>query len=255
MNEAEHNASGPRQGSRAAAGGATTLREEHRRLMDAVKTRAELVLREADEDRWPQRELHELLNYLHLEVLRQVTDSEWLLFRAAYLSPDELAGLRRDHLELRLAIDVLTQAGAIGGGVEGLSSRRLAAAIRDLLAQLDGHLAAEEQLLAAVGKDAPTAMAAGSRPHEWYTLTEGAVIDLDQLPGEQGIDAVLGRLLRLEADEHVELRCSADPSPLCQRLTRTDPGGYGLAYLEGGPRRWRLQITRRSAQSTPHPLA
>jgi uncharacterized protein (DUF2249 family) len=53
----------------------------------------------------------------------------------------------------------------------------------------------------------------------------------------------------------VELRCSSDPSPLWQRLARADPGGYGLAYLERGPQRWRLQITRRTAHWTPHPHA
>jgi uncharacterized protein (DUF2249 family) len=258
MNETEHTQSGleqPDQQAAASTDAVSTLREEHALLMRELTTRAEKVLREADEGRWPQSELRELLNYLHLEVLRQVTDTEWLLFRTAHRAPDELARLRRDHLELRLAIDVLTQAAATGGSPNGPSPAQLAAATRDLLAQLDGHLAAEQQLLTTAGGPAPSTASLGSQPHQWYPLTEGPVIDLDQLPGEPGIDAALGRLIRLGPDEQVELRCSSDPSPLWQRLARADPGGYGLAYLERGPQRWRLQITRRTAHWTPHPHA
>jgi uncharacterized protein (DUF2249 family) len=258
MNEVEHGQSGLQQPDLQAAASTdtpSTLRQEHALLMREVNTRAEMVLREADEGRWPQSELRELLNYLHLEVLRQVTDTEWLLFRTAHRAPDELARLRRDHLELRLAIDVLTQAAATGGSADGPSPPQLAAATRDLLAQLDAHLTAEQQVLTTAGGAAPSTASLGSQPHEWYPLTEGPVIDLDQLPGEQGVDAALGRLIRLRPEEQVELRCSSDPSPLWQRLARADPGGYGLAYLERGPQRWRLQITRHTAHWTPHPHA
>ena len=257
MNTAEHGRAGlerPDPLAVTSTDASSSLREEHALLMREVTARGETVLREADEGRWPQHELRELLNYLHLEVLRQVTDSEWLLFRAAHRSPDELARLRRDHLELRLAIDVLTQAAATGGA-DGLSPPQLAVATRDLLAQLDAHLAAEQQLLRTASGDAPSMASLGSQPHEWYALTEGPVIDLDTLPGNQGVDAALGRLIRLEPEEQVELRCSSDPSPLWQRLAQADPGGYGLTYLERGPQRWRLEITRRTAHWTPHPLA
>ena len=257
MNDTDHGRSGleqPEPQTVASTEAVSTLREEHALLMRELTTRAELVLREADEGRWPQSELRELLNYLHLEVLRQVTDTEWLLFRAAHRAPDDLARLRRDHLELRLAIDVLTQAAATGGSADGPSPPQLAAATRDLLAQLDAHLTAERQVLTAGGA-APSTASLGSQPHEWYPLTEGPVIDLDQLPGEQGVDAALARLIRLEPEAQVELRCSSDPSPLWQRLFRADPGGYGLAYLERGPQLWRLAITRRTAHWTPHPHA
>jgi uncharacterized protein (DUF2249 family) len=257
MNEAEHGGSGFEQPDTSAVtstGAPSSLRDEHDLLMHEVNTRAEMVLREADEGRWPEHQLRELLNYLHLEVLRQVTDSEWLLFRTAYRAPDELALLRRDHLELRLAIDALTQAAATGSGADGPSPQQLAAATRDLLAQLEGHLTAERQLLTDLGVT-PSAASPGGQPHEWYSFTEGPVIDLDQLPGEQGIDAALGRLMRLGPDEQIELRSSSDPSPLWQRLAGADPGGFGLAYLERGPQHWRLQITRRAAGWTPHPYA
>jgi uncharacterized protein (DUF2249 family) len=222
--------------------------------MREVTTRAQAVTSEADEGRWPQPQLRELLNYLHLEVLRQLVDEEWLLFRVVRHAPDELARLRRDHLELRLAIEVLDQAAATGGGTEGLSPQQLSATTRDLLAQLGRHLADEDEL-AIVGEATPATASLGAQPHEWYALSEGPVIDLDKLPGEQGVDAVLARLLRLEPTEQVEVCSIGDPSPLWQRLIAADPGGYGIVYLERGPKRWRVEIVRRPPHSTPQPYA
>jgi hypothetical protein len=164
------------------------LAEEHALLLREVSARAEVLLREAEERRWPAEQLRALLDYLHLEVLRQVVDEEWLLFRSAYHTPDELARLR-EHLELRLAIDVLAQA-ADGGST--LTPQQLAVTTRDLLVRLEKHLAAEEVVLA-VGGEAPRATTSlGSRPHEWCSLTQGPVIDLDALPGGPGFDVLIG---------------------------------------------------------------
>lgn len=232
---------------------ATTLHEEHALLKREVASRAQAVLSEADEGRWPQQQLQELLNYLRLEVLQQVVDEEWLLFRVAHHAPDELARLRRDHLELRLAIDVLAQVAA-GGSEQQLSPRQLSATTCDLLVQLEEHFAAEEQLTS-IGAGAPATAILGAQPHEWYSLIYAPVIDLDQLAGEQGVDAVLGRLLRLGRSERVEIRSGGDPSPLWQRLVAADPGGYGVEYLERSPGRWHVAITRRPEHWTPHPLA
>jgi len=48
----------------------------------------------------------------------------------------------------------------------------------------------------------------------WYPLTEGPLIDLDRLPPGHAHDAVLNRLMSLQAGEHVELHCHDDPDPL-----------------------------------------
>jgi uncharacterized protein (DUF2249 family) len=244
MDERRRNTSGPDLLSES-AGVAATLAEEHAQLLSEVSVRAEALLREVGEGRWPILPLRELVDYLHLELLQQVVDEEWLLFRSAYHAPDELARLRRDHLELRLAIDVLAQA-AVGGG--DLSPQQLAASTQDLLARLEEHLAAEERVLGAAGEPPRAATSLGGHPHEWYALTQGPVIDLDALPGGPGFDAVLERLVRMKPGETVELRAGMDLGPMWQRLSRADPGGYGIAVLQNGPTQWRVEVTCRPAR-------
>jgi uncharacterized protein (DUF2249 family) len=227
-----------------------SLKDEHALLLREVEARAIAVTSEADRDRWPQTQLRELLNYLHLEVLRQVVEEEWLLFRLIRHVPDQLGRLRAEHLELREAIEVLDQAAATAGQPAGLTPAQLSATTRDLLARLEAHFSAEDTL--AIGNEtAPATATFGAQPHEWYVLTERAVIDLDQLPGQKGTDAALDRLLRLRGDEHVQIRSAYDPSPLCRRLTATDPGRYGVTYLERGPDSWRVEITRRADRPAP----
>jgi uncharacterized protein (DUF2249 family) len=225
-----------------AAGVAATLAEEHAQLLREVSARAEVLLRESAEDRWPILPLRELVDYLHLEVLQQVVDEEWLLFRAAYHAPDELARLRREHLELRLAIDALAQAAA---GRGDLSPQQLAATTQDLLVRFEEHLSAEEKALAVAGEPPRATASLGGHPHEWYALTQGPVIDLDALPGGPGLDAVLDRIVRMKPGETVELRAGIDLGPLLQRVSRADPGGYGIALLENGPTQWRVEVTCR----------
>ncbi|MCU1656741.1 MAG: protein of unknown function, putative coiled-coil domain [Pseudonocardiales bacterium] len=235
----------------------STLAEEHELLMREVATRAAALLKETDEGRFPQPELQELLNYLHLEVLRQAANEQWLLFRSDHHDPVALARLRRDQLDLRLAIDTLSEAAATAaGGAPTLTADQLAAITRDLTTQIECYFADGEALLAAAGAAAPATALLGARPHEWYDATEGPVIDLDSLHGARRIDAVMARLLRLLPSERIELRSTVnDPSPIWQRLVRVDPGGYGIVYLERGPGAWRVELTRRPDGWTPHPLA
>jgi uncharacterized protein (DUF2249 family) len=228
-----------------------TLSGEHALLLGQVTARVDATVREIENGRWPTNELRELVNYLHLEVLRQIVDEEWLLFRTSRSTPEGLDRLRRDHLELRLTIDLLTHATMS----RELSPTQVVATIDHLLTQLTDHMAAEERLLGAAGAEVPAVETVGSQPHEWYDLTEGPVIDLDKLPGQQGADAALARLTRLRRGEKVELQASIDPGPLWQRLVRTDPGGYGVTYLENGPRRWRVQLVNRPDRWSPQPMA
>lgn len=221
---------------------AASLAEEHAVLRQAVHARAEPVVRAAEAGSRPAAELTELVNYLQLEVLRQIADEEWLLFRNAREASDELAALRRDHLELRLAVDRLTEAATERAT---FTAAQLAAATRDLLDQLDAHLRAEEQQLTASGDNPASTARLGSQPHEWYALTEGPIIDLDQLPGPAGADAVFDRLVRLRPEERVRIVSRTDPSPLWRRLSYADPGGYGIDLARKGPPRWEIEIVKR----------
>jgi len=219
-----------------------TLVGEHTLLMTAVTSRANDVLAEADQDRWPTAALQQFLDYLHLEVLRQVVDEEWLLFRNSHHAPHQLTKLREDHLEVRRLIDDLNEAASNDAD---RSPQRLAKMIRDLLTKLQAHIDSEQQVLGDSTSEIPSMSALGSTPHSWYALTSGAVIDLDAVPGPQGIDATLGRLLRLRAGEQLELRASSDPYPIWRRLALADPAGYGFTYLQTGPPQWRVQLDRR----------
>jgi uncharacterized protein (DUF2249 family) len=240
-----HDASSEEQLHAAAAapgGPQVTLAGEHALLLSQVVTRAGDLLAVTAEDRWPARELQALAGYLRAEVLGQDADEERLLFPAgasAGVSP-----LARDHARLRAAIETLER---VAAGQITWSPAELAAATRDLLRQLERHLHAGEAVLAAAGPpgEVPATTVLGGRPRQWYPLTEGPVIDLDALPPDQMIDAATERLLRLRRGEQVELRSGRDPWLVWRRMDNVSPGGYGFAYLQDGPGRWRMQVTRR----------
>ncbi|MGI8867744.1 MAG: hemerythrin domain-containing protein [Mycobacteriales bacterium] len=221
--------------------GPATLRDEHALMLTEVTARTTDLLAEADQGRWPQQELQQLLDYLHLEVLRQVVDEEWLLFRNSHHDPQSLTPLREDHLELRRLVEILAD---VAADASRRSPAALAATTRELLTKLQTHIDSEEQLLGASDHE-PSVGALGRTPHTWYPLTEGPLIDLDDLPGPQGADAVLGRLLRLRGGEQVDVRASSDPLPIWRRLASADPDCYGFDYQEQGPPRWRVRVTRR----------
>ena len=221
-----------------------TLAEEHVLLLWQVTARAEELLTAAAHGRWPGAELAALAGYAQAEVLRQVSDEETLLFRAA--PAREVAALARDHARLRSAADLLTRAAA---GEQPMSPAQVAAAARDFAAQLERHLRAEDSLLASqrAPQGVPGTAALGGRPLEWYPLTEGSVVDLDALPKRQAVAAAVDRLLRMRRGEQVELQSGADLDPVWREISKLSPGGYQFTVLQDGPDRWRMQVTRRHA--------
>jgi uncharacterized protein (DUF2249 family) len=221
-----------------------TLAGEHALLLGQVVTRAGDLLAVTAEDRWPAGELQALAGYLRAEVLGQDADEERLLFPAgASAGVSRLAG---DHARLRAAIETLER---VAAGEITWSPAELAAATRDLLRQLERHLHAGEAVLAAAGPpgEVPATTMLGGYPHQWYPLTEGPVIDLDALPAGQAVHAAVHRLLRLRPGEQVELQAGTDPHLVWRQLDLLSPGRYRFAYLQDGPDRWRMQVTRRRA--------
>ena len=236
---------GPRPGPAAVPGGpALTLDGEHAVLLGQVAARATEVLAAAARGRWPRAELEALLGYARAEVLRQASEEEMLLFPAG--ASAAAARLARDHARLRACTETLARSAS---GEQALSLGELAAATRDFVCQLERHLRTEEDLLAAERAPAtvPATTALGSRPHGWYPLTEGPVIDLDALPAGQATDAAVARLLRLHRGEQVELGSSTDIGPAWREMDRLSPAGYGFVVLQDGPDRWRVRVTRRHA--------
>ena len=221
-----------------------TLAEEHGLLLRQVAARAEDLLAVTAAGSWPARELQALLTYMRVEVLRQAVDEERLLFRSQ-ASSAALDRLGRDHTVLHLMTETLAAAATDEGPHIPAD---LAATTRDLLTHLERHLSSEEAVLASdASGEAPGTTALTRRPHEWFPLSEDGVLDLDALPAGRLVDAVVDRLVRLRSGEWVELRSSRDPYAVWQRMDRTCPGGFGFDYLQDGPDRWRVQVTRRPA--------
>jgi uncharacterized protein (DUF2249 family) len=219
------------------------LAGEHALLLRQVAVRAEALLAVVAAGRWPAAELEALVGYLRAEILRQTADEEILLFPARG-APRGVARLARGHVRLREEIETLERA----AGDEGNSPAMIARATRELLGQLERHLAEEDAVLAASGGpgSVPATTRLGRPSHEWYPLTEGRVIELDALPPDQAVEAAARRLMRLRRDEHVEIRSGRDPVRVWQRIDELAPGRYGFIYLEDGPDRWRVQVTRRT---------
>lgn len=219
------------------------LAGEHALLLRQVAVRAEALLAVAATGRWPAAELEALVGYLRAEILRQTADEEVLLFPARG-APRGLARLACGHVRLRAGIETLERA----AGGEGDSPAMIASATRALLGQLERHLAEEDAVLAAPGGrgSVPATTTLGRPSHEWYPLTEGRVIELDALPPDQAVEAAARRLMRLRYDECVEMRSGRDPVLVWQRIDELAPGRYGFTYVEDGPDRWRVQVTRRA---------
>lgn len=120
------------------------------------------------------------------------------------------------------------------------SPNHLAVTTRDLLTKLGTHMGAQEQVL---GTDAepPSTSALGSSPHTWYEFTNGPLVDLDNLPGPQGVDAALSRMLDFAPANRWTCKPAAIRSPSggdCRWLTRaaTASATYRKAHPSGGSR-------------------
>src|SRR3954447_422797 len=102
--------------------GSATLPEEHALLLREVTVRGDAVIAGVDTTTWPSPALRRLLDYLFVEVLQQIADEEWRLFRTSGNDPQLLTALRAGHLRLREQIERLTDAAM---SVESLPADRL----------------------------------------------------------------------------------------------------------------------------------
>jgi hypothetical protein len=146
-------------------------------------------------------------------------------------------------------LHLMTEMLAAATGGEPHVPADLAATTRDLLAHLERHLSSEEAVLVAgnTSDHAPGTATRTCRPHEWCALSGDGVLEVDGLPAGQLVDAAVDRLVRLRSGEQIGLRSSRSPHEVWRRMDRACPGDYGFDYLQDGPDRWRVQVTRRRA--------
>ncbi len=70
------------------------------------------------------------------------------------------------------------------------------------------------------------------------------ILDATLLAPAEKHSAIFARIAELHEGESLILHNDHDPAPLRHQLGHTHPGVIGWEYLEKGPRRWRVKITR-----------
>ena len=229
--------------------GGQTLVDEHRVLRHELEVRRGDVLHALGNGKWPAPALTRLVDYLHFELIDQAVNEERLLFPpvAGTLPRARVAQLLADHVALRDATNAL-------GGLATLPEDArdpglVVGALDDLYEVLDRHLQAEESLLSGAGGRGITAARRPFRPHQWYPLTEGPVVDADALPREAATDLMLERLNRLRSGEQVQIRSSARLRSLEGAFHRRGmTAEYGWTVDEERPGSCRVSIRRRRAE-------
>jgi uncharacterized protein (DUF2249 family)/hemerythrin-like domain-containing protein len=224
-----------------------SLADEHAVLRREVDQRSQGVLAAlTNRCRWPDAEIDGLLRYLRYEVLDQAVNEGRLLYPLAPggFADERIRQLTEDHVHLRDIADAL--AVAARADPRHRHAQRLTATLEDLQRLLERHLDNEQKVLGEVAQSGIDPLRRPFRSHEWFPVTEGPVIDLDQLAREFAPAAAIDRLTRMRPGDHLEVR-SGDPLTALHKLftRRRLSSGYGWAYLEEGPQRWRATITRR----------
>jgi uncharacterized protein (DUF2249 family) len=225
--------------------GAQTLVDEHGVLWHEIEVRRGEVLHALGLGNWPVPELAQLVDYLRFELIDQAVNEERLIFPpAGKASAPGVAQLLADHVDLRDATNALAGVGTLPD--DARDPVLLITLLDDLYEVLDRHLKAEEALLSGAGGRGVTGGRRPFRPHQWYRLTEGPVVDADALPHEAATDLLLERLSRMRSGDRVEIRSSTrlhDLEGAFRRHRMT--ADYGWAVDEERPGRCRVSITRR----------
>ena len=105
----------------------------------------------------------------------------------------------------------------------------------------------EQAVLAIATSDGVESRRHPFRCHLWFPMTEGPEVDLDALPREFAHRAALERFSRLRAGERLLVTSELELESLWSVLACRRPGEFGWRYLEEGPQRWRVEVTRRPA--------
>jgi len=220
---------------------------EDAQLLWQATARAEALLDDLAAGRPATPELSALLGYLRDVVLARITEEERQAFpalRQADPSNPAIERLREDHLLLREDIEDLAAAATVHASQD---PDQLAAVTRGLIIRLEEHLRNEAAALTKLPGGYQASASEWARAEHWYPLTEGPLINLDQLRPDQADDAVLNRLTHLRPGEHVELHGHGDLQRLWRRLQRRAPGDYSWSDRRDDSDGQMVTVTRRPA--------
>lgn len=223
--------------------------DEDAELLWQATARAEELLDDLAAARAPTQELGALLSYLREVVLARIAEEERQVFpavRQADASNPDIERLRQEHLLLRDDIDELAAAAAAHGSSD---PDQLTLVTRRLINRLEVHVRSEAAALAKVAGGYRASTSGWATAEHWYPLTEGPLIDVDQLRVDQAEDAVLNRLTHLRDGEHVELHGHGHgvAERLWRRLQRRRPGDFSWSERPDDPDGWIVTVGRRCA--------
>jgi hypothetical protein len=181
-------------------------------------------------------------------VLRQVSDEEVLLYPHDSSAPP-FAELSADHVRLHALTAQLESVHAHPG-----PPAELRAFVEELLATLRRHLAAEQDVLAALPAaegEVPSVADLAAADREWLPVDDAPIlIEVDRLPADQASELCIERLLRLRPGQTAELRGHADQllQPVYRWLRDFDATRFGLTHASEG-HDYLLRVTCRVANA------
>lgn len=185
-------------------------------LLEQVAARADLLLRDLAAGRPAELALRPLLGYLREVVLARICQCDSIVFPGVVRSgPDrDVERLRHEHLLLREDIEDL----AAALSQPDPDSSALADVTRRLVHRLQEHLLRETGALAGAPSTERADPPEWADAMRWYPLTDGPVIELNQLAGADVPRALAARLAALRPGELLELRGHGDPHLLHEQV-------------------------------------
>lgn len=215
-------------------------------LFEQVASRADLLLDDLAQGRPAEPALRPLLGFLREVVLVRICQRESMVISAVALrgTDPEIERLRHEHLLLREDIEDL--AAALTRPEP--DSNCLVEVTRRLVQRLHEHLCAEADVLVPAPPDEPPDPSGWADAMRWYPLTEGPVIDVDQLIDADVPRALATRLAALRPGELLELRGHSDLHLLHQQVLgrRTDSFAWEERAAEAERAQgWRVFVRRR----------
>ncbi|WP_328558490.1 DUF2249 domain-containing protein [Streptomyces coelicoflavus] len=148
---------------------------------------------------------------------------------------------------LRAAADAIGRhAGSLPAATDGGEH---SGAVRVLEGMLTVHVGMERAVLlpalaALPGVDLSALVGDFTTVLEGGRLEDPAILDVREIPHGQRHPRIFTRFARLADDESFVLVNNHDPKPLRREFEATHSGRFTWEYVESGPERWQVRITR-----------